>query len=167
MLLRNMHIARGQANGTRMLICKIHSRIIEAKIVTGRSMGKVVFIPPINSNPTDISLPFKFRRRQFPLRPAFAMTINKARPRAWPDFTCPLVPFLMVNIVWPKLGSGLNVLCKWLLSVARSTEKKSMSRTLFTRSCCCGHACEKTMMHVKSHDQMVQNLSISFLLSYT
>ena len=79
MLLRNMHGARGQANGTRMLIRKIHSRVIEAEIVTGCSIGKVVFIPRINSNPTDTALPFKFRRRQFPLRPAFAMTINKAQ----------------------------------------------------------------------------------------
>ena len=79
MLLRNMHGARGQANGTRMLIRKIHSRVIEAEIVTGCSIGKVVFVPRINSNPTDSALPFKFRRRQFPLRPAFAMTINKAQ----------------------------------------------------------------------------------------
>ena len=63
MLLRNMHGARGQANGTRMLICKIHSRVIKAEIVTGCSIGEVVFIPHINSNPTDTALPFKFRRR--------------------------------------------------------------------------------------------------------
>ena len=79
MLLRNMHGARGQANGTRMLIRKIHSRVVEAEIVTGCSIGKVVFIPRINSNPTDSTRPFEFRRRQFPLRPAFAMTINKAQ----------------------------------------------------------------------------------------
>ena len=78
MLLRNMNGARGQANGTRMLIRKIHLRVIEAEIVTGCSIGKVVFIPRINSNPTDTALPFKFRRRQLPLRPAFGMTINKA-----------------------------------------------------------------------------------------
>ena len=29
-----------------------------------------------------------------------------------------------------------------------------MSRTLFTRSCCCGNMCEKTVMHVKCHDQV-------------
>ena len=33
----------------------------------------------MNSNPSDSALPFKFRRRQLPLRPAFAMTINKAQ----------------------------------------------------------------------------------------
>ena len=54
MLLRNMHGAcsRGLANGTRMLTRKIHSHVIEAEIVTGCSIGKVDFIPRINSNPT-------------------------------------------------------------------------------------------------------------------
>ena len=45
MLLRNMHGARGQANGTRMLIRKIRSRVIEAEIVTGCIIGKVGIIP--------------------------------------------------------------------------------------------------------------------------
>ena len=127
MLLRNMHGARGQANGTRMLARKIHLRVIEAEIVTGCSIGKVVFIPCINSIPTDTSLPFKFRRRHLPLRPAFAVTINKVQghtSRMGHGRRCPLILFLMVNCMWPKLGSGLNVLCKWLSSVARSKTEK-------------------------------------------
>ena len=28
-------------------------------------------------------------------------------------------------------------------------------RPLFTESCCCGDACEETVMHVKSHDQVL------------
>ena len=145
MLRRNMHGARGHANGTRMLIRKIHSRVIEAEIVAGCSIGKVVFIPHIKTHSTDTALPFKFRRRQFPLRPAFAMTINKAQGQT--------------SRMWPRLGSGRNVLCEWLSSVARSkTEKESMSRTLFTRSCFCGDACEETVMHVKSHDQVINAL---------
>ena len=79
MLLRNMHGVRGQANGTRLVVRKIHSRVIEAQIVTGCSIGKVVYIPRINSTNTDSALPFKFKRRQFPLRPAFALTINKSQ----------------------------------------------------------------------------------------
>ena len=45
-LLRNMRGPREQANGTRLLICKLHSRVIEAEIVIGCSIGKVVFTPP-------------------------------------------------------------------------------------------------------------------------
>ena len=78
---------------------KIHSCVIEAEIVSGCSIGKVVYIPCINSYPTETPLPFKFRRMQFPLRPAFAMTINKlvlrhrTRPCAWLAFICPVIPF--------------------------------------------------------------------------
>ena len=35
-----------------------------------------------------------------------------------------------------------------------------MSRTMFTRSCCCGDTCEETVMHVslKCHDQVFNAL---------
>ena len=33
-----------------------------------------------------------------------------------------------------------------------------MSRTLFTRSCCCDDTCEETVMHVKCHDQVFNAL---------
>jgi len=41
--------------------------------------GNVLFIPRIPLSPTDAGLSFTLRRRQFPVRPAFAMTINKAQ----------------------------------------------------------------------------------------
>ena len=63
----------------QLLLLLLRSTDKKAEIVTGCSIGKVVFIPHINSNPTDSALPFKFRRRQSSLRSAFAMTINKAQ----------------------------------------------------------------------------------------
>ena len=39
-----------------------------------------------------------------------------------------------------------------------AAEKESITRTLFTRSCSCGDACEETVMHVKSHDQVLNAL---------
>ncbi len=39
-----------------------------------------VFIPRLSITPSDTErMPFTLRRRQFPLRPGFAMTINKAQ----------------------------------------------------------------------------------------
>lgn len=78
MLLRHMHGVSGQANGTRLvaaashILCfndqraQVHSRVVEAQIVTGCSIGKVVYIPRINSTNTDSPLPFKLSSGSFP-----------------------------------------------------------------------------------------------------
>jgi hypothetical protein len=77
-LLRNM--SSGLANGTRLIVVKLMQHIIDAKIATGPDKGKRVFISRLNIIPFDTErMPFILRRRQFPLRPAFAMTINKAQ----------------------------------------------------------------------------------------
>ena len=41
--------------------------------------GLRTFIPRITLSPSDSSLPFTFKRCQFPVQPAFAMTINKSQ----------------------------------------------------------------------------------------
>ena len=51
--------------------------VIEATILTGPFEGEAVLIPRIPIIPTD--LPFQFKRLQFPIRLAFAITINKAQ----------------------------------------------------------------------------------------
>jgi ATP-dependent DNA helicase PIF1 len=54
--------------------------IIDVEIATGPNKGKRVFIPHLSITPSDTEkMPFTLRRRQFPLRPAFAMIINKAQ----------------------------------------------------------------------------------------
>lgn len=57
--------------------------MIDAEIATGSHVGKRVFIPRITLTPSEdgFQMPFKLKRRQFPVRlkPAFAMTINKAQ----------------------------------------------------------------------------------------
>ena len=51
--------------------------VIEATILTGPFEGEAVLIPQIPMTPTDLR--FQFRRLQFPIRVAFAITINKAQ----------------------------------------------------------------------------------------
>jgi ATP-dependent DNA helicase PIF1 len=77
-LLRNM--PGGLANGTRFIVVKLMQHIIDAKIAIGSDKGKHVFIPRLSITPSDTErMPFTPRRRQFQLRPAFALTINKAQ----------------------------------------------------------------------------------------
>lgn len=78
-LLRNINPIEGLLNGTRLSVIHLGKRVIEAKIVTGQHSGNSVFLPRITIIPTHSGLPFDLKRRQFPVRPAFAMTINKAQ----------------------------------------------------------------------------------------
>ena len=49
-------------------------------------MRKRVFIPRLPLSPyDDISLSFKFKRKQFPVRLSFAMTINKSQGQTIPN----------------------------------------------------------------------------------
>lgn len=75
-LLRNLNPPR-LCNGTRLVIKKITGNILEATILTGKFKGEVVLLPRIPMIPSDFTIPF--RRLQFPVRLAFAMTINKSQ----------------------------------------------------------------------------------------
>lgn len=76
LLMRNLEAPR-LCNGTRLQITQLGRNIIGAIIMTGIAKDEEVLIPRIPMIPTD--LPFQFKRIQFPLKPAFAMTINKAQ----------------------------------------------------------------------------------------
>lgn len=75
-LLRNINPPR-LCNGTRLSVKKMMNNIIEATILNGKFKGEDVLLPRIPMIPTD--MPFEFKRLQFPVRLAFAMTINKAQ----------------------------------------------------------------------------------------
>lgn len=75
-LLRNINQPK-LCNGTRLAIKKLMNNVIEATILNGKFQGEEVLIPRIPLIPTD--MPFEFKRLQFPIRLAFAITINKAQ----------------------------------------------------------------------------------------
>ena len=79
MLLRNLDSTRGLCNGTRLVVKNMMSKVIDCEILTGSVKGTRVFIPRVILAPSDPDLPFTLRRKQFPLRLAFAMTINKSQ----------------------------------------------------------------------------------------
>ncbi|GFZ05262.1 hypothetical protein Acr_17g0008340 [Actinidia rufa] len=79
MLLRNIALNDGLCNGTRLMVVRCASRIIEAQILTGDKRGNLVFIPRISLTPSSSEFPFRMTRHQFPVRLAYAMTINKSQ----------------------------------------------------------------------------------------
>jgi len=85
-LLRNLDLNNGLCNGTRLMVRALQDNAIDAEIVAGQHARKRVFIPRLPLSPSDdISLPFKFKRKQFPVRLSFAMTINKSQEQTIPN----------------------------------------------------------------------------------
>jgi ATP-dependent DNA helicase PIF1 len=79
-LLRNLDPPNSLCNGTRLIVKHLRDHVIEAKIMTGKHAGKTAFIPKIIFlTPSFSKLPFTLRRVQFPVRLAFAMSINKSQ----------------------------------------------------------------------------------------
>jgi ATP-dependent DNA helicase PIF1 len=67
-------------NGTRLIVRALQDNAIDTEIVAGQNVRKRVFIPRLPLSPSDdISLPFKFKIKQFPVMLSFAMTINKSQ----------------------------------------------------------------------------------------
>ncbi|KAK6160522.1 hypothetical protein DH2020_003903 [Rehmannia glutinosa] len=79
MLLRNIDYSIGLCNGTRLVITRLGKHVLESKILTGANAGHKVLIPRMTLTPSDLRIPFKFQRRQFPLIVSYAMTINKSQ----------------------------------------------------------------------------------------
>ena len=77
MLLRNLDPREGLCNGTKLIYVKNWgNKLLECKIVGSL---KTVLIPRITFIPKVGEFAFDWRRKQFPLRPAFATTINKSQ----------------------------------------------------------------------------------------
>ncbi|XP_028091409.1 uncharacterized protein LOC114291740 [Camellia sinensis] len=66
MLLRNIAPKDGLCNGTRLMVSRCNTRIIEAQILNGEKCGNLVFIPRISLTPSSSEMPFRMTRRQFP-----------------------------------------------------------------------------------------------------
>ena len=79
MVLRNLFPAEGVCNGTRGVVTKMSTCVIEIELMSEEVRGKKVFIPRITLTPAETQVPFKLERRQFPLKLCFAMTINKSQ----------------------------------------------------------------------------------------
>lgn len=86
MLLRNISIANGLCNGIRMKILNLHKYNIQAQVLTGSQSGKIFYIPRITLNTGETSsYPFILYRKQFPIKLAFAMTINKSQGQTFDE----------------------------------------------------------------------------------
>ncbi|CAN0875201.1 ATP-dependent DNA helicase PIF1 [Linum grandiflorum] len=79
MLLQNLNPAAGLCNGTRILITHLGTNVIRGLIVGGSYECTIAIIPRIVLDKTDPKWPFTLKRRQYPLRLCYGMTINKSQ----------------------------------------------------------------------------------------
>ena len=79
-LLRNLSPKAGLCNGVRLIVQEvIHGRIVVVKFAND-PCSETRLIPRINLIVNETAgVPLKWRRRQFPLRQAFSLTINKVQ----------------------------------------------------------------------------------------
>ena len=68
MCLRNMDVADGLCNGTRLIVTQLLPHVIEGRIITGNKIaGHPVWILRVFVTPPDTKFLFRMRRRQFQL----------------------------------------------------------------------------------------------------
>jgi hypothetical protein len=76
-LLRNMDAKNGHCNGTKYVVQNIRPHVLELRAINGTNSGAFLLLPRIISITKTATLPFTLRRKQFPLKLAFALSANK------------------------------------------------------------------------------------------
>jgi len=78
MLLRNLDQYEDLCNGTRLTVTRLVDHVIEAKIISRKNVGNLIYIPRMSLSLSQSPRPFKLIKRQIPLIVSYAMTINKS-----------------------------------------------------------------------------------------
>lgn len=75
--LGNLVLKQSLCSGSPLVITIASYMVLEVSMLSGPCVGEHVSIPHILLSPSLAELPFQFMRLQFPVRLAFAMTVNK------------------------------------------------------------------------------------------
>ena len=95
-LLRNM--GNGLMNGTRMLLVSVQPNVIKCIVtIDGPHQGRIVFLPRFTFKHEGPDQPLSWSRRQFPVKPCWAMTINKSQGQTFAQVAVCLVQAIQAD----------------------------------------------------------------------
>ncbi|RDX61854.1 hypothetical protein CR513_59879, partial [Mucuna pruriens] len=76
-ILRILDQYKRLCNETKLIVTRIANHFIEAKIMSKKNIGSLIYILHMFTSPFLLPWPFKLIRRQFPIIISYVMTINK------------------------------------------------------------------------------------------
>jgi len=81
MCIRNIDPARGLINGTMLKLLSVGRNVIQVQILTGKSAGScdALLRSMFTITPEGSGLPFTILRSQFPIIPAYCLSVHKAQ----------------------------------------------------------------------------------------
>lgn len=83
MIMRNVFEGEGLCNGARGVLTRLHRTCGKLELMGGDFNGNRVFIPRIKLFSGDKDLPYILSRKQPPIKPCFAMAINKGQGQSF------------------------------------------------------------------------------------
>jgi hypothetical protein len=81
MLVKNYDAKRGAINGTLCELMQCSRCLLQVRLLSGTQEGRIIMLPRCSFTVTseNSGLPFQFSRVQFPIIPAYCVTIHKAQ----------------------------------------------------------------------------------------
>ena len=137
MLLRNLYPQNGNCSGTQYIVTQLHQHNIETKIASGSNADRTIFIPRITHITQENQYPFEMRSKQFPIKPAFAVTANKSQGQTFDRIGVYLpnniFSHIQLCVAMSRIGSKDNLKVIWYPSQTTMTLRKLIYITVFIK----------------------------------